>query len=284
LFRGGHATTKCIAYAILNAVCLLIVFFQTLPDHPLVVAANRDEWLARPTTPIAVLSEQDPRILGGRDEVAGGTWLATNEAGVVAGLTNRPPGPSGRMARRSRGELPIALAKHPTAARGVEAFVSSFRPSDFNPCWLLAGDRDSLHYIDMSAGADGDPPKVRALEPGLHILENRELDAVSPKSKHVLRLLAGAADRRGADRVAFLADVLRNHEIPEGAEQTPPREDGFVRPAATEAACVHAGAYGTRSSSIVLVPRARGERPAVYVAEGRPCEAPFEDVSRSWKG
>ena len=33
-----------------------------------------------------------PRILGGRDEVAGGTWLAVNEHGVVAGLTNQPAG------------------------------------------------------------------------------------------------------------------------------------------------------------------------------------------------
>jgi uncharacterized protein with NRDE domain len=268
----------------LIGVCLLVVFFQTLPDYPLVIAANRDEWLERPTTPIAVLSPQNPRILGGRDEVAGGTWLATNEAGMVAGLTNRPPGPRGRLVRRSRGELPIFLAKHATAAEGAEAFAASFRPSDFNPCWMLAGDRESLHYIDMSGEAEGDPPRMRALSPGLHILENRELDSVSPKSQHVMRLLAGVERHRRAELVGFLANVLRNHDVPQGAEQVPPREDGFVRPAATEAACVHAGAYGTRSSSIVLVPFARRERPLVYVAEGRPCEAPFDDVSRLWEG
>ncbi|MET0595878.1 MAG: NRDE family protein [Polyangiaceae bacterium] len=265
-------------------MCLLIVLSQMYEAWPLVIAANRDEWLARPTTPITVLSECDPRILGGRDEVAGGTWLATNEHGVVAGLTNRPPGPAGRQVLRSRGELPMFLAQHASAAAAAEAFADAFRPADFNPCWLLAGDRDSLHYIDMSGVTDEDRATARALSPGLHILENRELDAVSPKSRHVRRLLDGVERETGEGLVAFLSNVLRNHEIPEGAEHGAPREDGFVRPAATEAACVHAGPYGTRSSSIVLVPSDRAARPVVHIAEGRPCETPLRDVTKMWEG
>src|SRR3712207_7355353 len=46
-------------------------------------------------------------VLGGRDEVGGGTWLATNAAGVVAGLTNRPMRDGPDAAKRSRGELPL---------------------------------------------------------------------------------------------------------------------------------------------------------------------------------
>jgi uncharacterized protein with NRDE domain len=260
-------------------MCLLIVFSQMFPGLPLVVAANRDEWLARPATAMTVLRPDSPRILGGRDELAGGTWMATNDAGVVAGLTNRPPGPAGRLALRSRGELPLFLAGHMSAAAGADAFPRAFRPEEYNPCWLLVGDRDSLHYIDMSGD---DTPAVRALSAGLHILENRELDADSPKSRHVRRLLTGIEQRGEAELVTFLADVLRNHEIPEGAQSAVPREDGFIRPLATEAACVHAGLYGTRSASIVLVPSDRSARPIVHVARSRPCEAPFEDVSTLW--
>jgi len=263
-------------------MCLLIVLSRMYPEMPLVVAANRDEWLARPTIAITVLRAEAPRILGGRDEVAGGTWMATNETGVVAGLTNRPPGPAGRLARRSRGELPLFLAGHTNAALAAEAFVRAFRPSDYNPSWLLVGDRDSLHYLDMSGYAEEDKPAVRKLSPGLHILENRELDADSPKGRHVRRLLIDVEQRRGPDLVSFLADVLRNHQIPDDAEDVAPRDDGFIRPLATEAACVHAGPYGTRSSSIVLVPRDANARPIVHVASGRPCESPFEDVSALW--
>jgi uncharacterized protein with NRDE domain len=265
-------------------MCLLIVLSRALPEWPLVVAANRDEWLARPATAITVLNDAAPRILGGRDEVAGGTWMATNDAGIVAGLTNRPPGPAGRLVRRSRGELPVFLARHASATLGAAAFTRTFHPADYNPCWLLVGDRDSLHYLDMSGCAGGDAPIARVVAPGLHILENRELDADSPKNRHVRHLLAGVEEQRRDALVPFLAKVLQNHEIPPGAEDAAPREDGFQRPPVTEAACVHAGPYGTRSSSIVLVPADRGARPIVYVARGRPCEAPFEDVSAMWEG
>jgi uncharacterized protein with NRDE domain len=52
---------------------LLIAMFGMVPDAPLIVAANRDERLDRPAVPITVLRERRPRILGGRDELAGGT-------------------------------------------------------------------------------------------------------------------------------------------------------------------------------------------------------------------
>ena len=263
-------------------MCLLIVLSRVFPESPLVVAANRDEWLARPADPITVLAAESPRILGGRDEVAGGTWMATSDRGVIAALTNRPPGPAGRLVRRSRGELPLFLATHPSASIAADAFAPAFRPIDYNPCWIMVGDRGALHYIDMSGHDGGDRVVTRALAPGLHVLENRELDADSPKGRHVRRLLSGVEDHHGAALIEFLVNVLRNHDVPEGAENAAPREDGFLRPVATEAACVHAGPYGTRSASIVLVPSDRNERPLVYVARSRPCEAPFEDVSALW--
>lgn len=255
-------------------MCLLIVFSQVFPELPLVVAANRDEWLGRPTTEMAILRAGSPRILGGRDEVAGGTWMATSAAGVVAALTNRPLGTAGPPARRSRGELPLFLASHPSAAAAAQAFGRTFRPADYNPAWLLVGDRDSLQYIDMSGGDGAASPPTRALAPGLHILENRELDADSPKTRHVRALLAGIEQR--GDLVDALTAVLRDHELPHGAE-------GSSRPLASEAACVHAGPYGTRSSSIVLVPRNAGALPIVRVAPGPPCATAFEDVSALWE-
>jgi uncharacterized protein with NRDE domain len=82
-------------------MCLLIMAWQTDDRAPLVVGANRDERLDRPATAMTVLRSEHPRILGGRDEVAEGTWLAVNEYGVVAGLTNRPAreGPLEAIAR-----------------------------------------------------------------------------------------------------------------------------------------------------------------------------------------
>src|ERR1700722_1741674 len=111
------------------------------PDAPLVVGANRDERLARPATAMGVLRESGPRILGGRDEVAGGTWLAVNSDGLVAGLTNRPMPDGPDPTKRSRGELPLALALHRRADDAVGEFLKNIRPAEYNPAWFLVGDR-----------------------------------------------------------------------------------------------------------------------------------------------
>jgi uncharacterized protein with NRDE domain len=272
-------------------MCLLVVVSRLDPGAPLVVGANRDERLDRGARAMTVLRESSPRILGGRDEEAGGTWLAVNQHGVVAGLTNRPS-PGGRQAdKRSRGELPLALARHRDAASAVEDFVARLRPSDYNPAWLLVGDRTSLYALDMTGGraiADTGPgedhPLVEQLSPGIHILENNPLGDHAPKAAHVRKLLGDAGARRGDELIERLRSVLVDHSLPEDSVPTDsvPEESGSAgpaRPVETLAACVHTDSYGTRSSTIVRVPAAAGGHPQVLVADGHPCTSPFVDVS-----
>jgi uncharacterized protein with NRDE domain len=257
--------------------------FQVMPGAPLIVAANRDERLDRPAVPMTVLHERDPRILGGRDELAGGTWLAVNEHGVVAGLTNQPSPDGPDPAKRSRGELPLAFARYQTAAEAVREVTAALDPTAYNPCWMLVGDRDSLYFIGISGGTVTD---VERLEPGLHVLENAPLHPVSVKAAFVRGLvtdaLAGLPGHGAGDpgaAVSALKTVLGDHQpaVPE------PRTDatGRVWPASVSAACVHADGYGTRSAMIVSVPAAASV-PAVMVADGRPCEEPMSDATALW--
>ena len=132
-------------------MCLLIALFQVVEDAPLIIAANRDERFARPAVTVTVLRDREPRILGGRDELAGGTWLAVNEHGVVAGLTNQPA-PGRDPTKRSRGELPLAFAACRSAAQAVDAVSPGLNPADYNPCWLLVGDRESLFSVGLDGG------------------------------------------------------------------------------------------------------------------------------------
>ncbi|HEY7920407.1 MAG TPA: NRDE family protein, partial [Streptosporangiaceae bacterium] len=124
-------------------MCLLIALSGVVPGVPLLIAANRDEMYQRPADPITVLRPAQPRILGGRDELAGGTWLAVNEHGVVAGLTNQPT-EARDPAKRSRGELPLAFAAYPDAKTAVTEVCARLDPADYNPCWMLVGDRHAL--------------------------------------------------------------------------------------------------------------------------------------------
>jgi uncharacterized protein with NRDE domain len=245
------------------------------PEAPLVVGANRDERLDRRATAMTVLRREDPRILGGRDEEAGGTWLAVNSHGLVAGLTNRPL-PDGRdPAKRTRGELPLALATHRTAPEALEDFLERFRPADYNPAWFLLGDRRSLFSIDLT---EGDRPTAEPLGPGLHVLENNPLGSPSVKVDLVRSLLGPLDGLRGPGLPGKLRAVLADHRT---AASGPPSPQG--RRPETLAACVHTDSYGTRSSTLIRVPSDKGQRPEVSYAEGPPCRAPFLDATPLWE-
>jgi uncharacterized protein with NRDE domain len=269
LGAAGHDCASASGLSDEEGMCLLVVLHRVHPKHPIIVAANRDELIARPATALTVLRDKDPRILGGRDELAGGTWLAVNEHGLIAGLTNLPnPGaPPPAVARRSRGELPMRLARHHRAAPAVAAFRAEVRSADYNPAWLLCGDGDALFYLDVTTDH---ALEVEELGPGIYVLENRRLHEPSPKAAHVRAQLEGVLGEDGETLVAHLTEVLRDHRIPAGAEA-----GGDARPPVAHAACVHAGPYGTRSSTIVLG-GSEGERPTVFSANGPPCTTPFE--------
>jgi uncharacterized protein with NRDE domain len=265
-------------------VCLLITMFKVVAAEPLIMAANRDERYDRSAVAITALRSQEPRVLGGRDDVAGGTWMAVNEHGVVAGLTNLPS-PGGRdVTKRSRGELPLALAGRPDAAAAVAWMSASVDPADYNPCWLMVGDRESLFYVDMTSGHR---PVARQLDPGTYVLENAPLLPQSAKAVHITALITAARALPGADVCDALATVLRDHsvgpasQVPGPASQVPgAADDRPPRPAALSAACVHAEGYGTRSAMIVAV--GAGGLPLVRVADGPPCQAPLVDVGELW--
>lgn len=267
-------------------MCLLVFAWKVDPGFPLVVAANRDERLDRPAEALCVLRERDPKILGGRDDLAGGTWLAVNEHGVVAGLTNRPS-PGGRdPSKRSRGELPLIAAARSTAADGVHELLQTVRPGQYNPAWMLVGDRESLHYVELPAD---ESPRIHRLPPGLHILENVGLGEPSPKVDRIRSLLpdAGSAD---PPLWEALPSVLADHTIPmtEGEQQPvadqddapnpPPSGQVVVRPLETRASCVHTDGYGTRSSMMVRLPP-HLVPPEVLVADGRPCQTVFVEAA-----
>ncbi len=116
-------------------MCLIV--FAWRPGHalPLIVAANRDEFYARPTQALGAW-EDAPGVHAGRDLEAGGTWLGVGPQGRFAALTNiREPGQP--LGPRSRGEL---VAAYLQGELGVEAYLdqvaSSIRGST---CWWAMG-------------------------------------------------------------------------------------------------------------------------------------------------
>ncbi len=82
-------------------MCVLALFLDEIPGHPLVVAANRDESPRRPSAPPGRL---EAGIWGGKDLRAGGTWLGINRQGLFVAITNRER-PARDPSMASRGSL-----------------------------------------------------------------------------------------------------------------------------------------------------------------------------------
>lgn len=232
-------------------MCLLVALFQVIPGAPLIFAANRDELLARPALTMTVLQESGPRLVGGKDLLAGGTWLAVGDQGLIAGLTNKPATRDPTL--RSRGELPLLVAGQASADEAAKHIQAHLRAEERSPAWLLFGDRNTLYYADLTGkGA----PTAEPLQPGIHVLENSPLHVATRKSERVRAEVGKVVTLSGDALKDALFAVLKSHERSEGS---PP----------TEAACVHAGVYGTRSSLLAVVGEAGA--PTVWWTDGPPC-------------
>src|SRR4051812_4120845 len=120
-------------------MCTLAAYVGVSDELPLVVAANRDEFLARPTAEPRGIAHT-PWVMAGQDLSAGGTWFGVNEAGMVVGLLNRrrPDGPDPQ--RRSRGLFCLEALQTRSLA-DAEAYVRSTTADTYNSYNLLVADR-----------------------------------------------------------------------------------------------------------------------------------------------
>jgi len=151
-------------------MCLIVVGWRVHPDYPLVVAANRDEFYARPTAPLARWADA-LEVIGGLDLEAGGTWLGISEGGRFAAVTNvREPGMT--KGALSRGVLTRDFLISACSASEYAGKIDGAQYSGFN---LLLADGDALVYFSNRDG------NARTLAPGIYGLSNHRLDSPWPK-------------------------------------------------------------------------------------------------------
>ena len=210
-------------------MCTLIVAHRHFDDLPVLVAANRDEHLARPFRGPSLRTSGSGVVMAPTDVQAGGTWLGLNSSGVFAAITNRLAGLPDRS-RSSRGQLVLLALSGRTAAEGARA-VAGLAAADYNPFHLLVVDRETVWLVRH--GSDGLSRCL--LGPGVHIVTERSFGAAPTRRDGWLRDQVSAwGDQPPTD--ARLAALMGTHGTP-----------------TTERTCVHleARGYGTRSSSIL---------------------------------
>jgi uncharacterized protein with NRDE domain len=148
-------------------MCLILIAWRTHAKYSLVVAANRDEFHARPAASAAFWPDH-PEILAGRDLQARGTWLGVARNGRFASVTNYRGGhdPS---AAESRGALVSGFL---SSSVSPESFVSEInkKKNNFSGFNLLLADQNELWWLSNRDGGS------RRLEPGYYALGNLLLD------------------------------------------------------------------------------------------------------------
>jgi len=167
-------------------MCTLLLAWQVDPARPLIVAANRDEFRARPTA-AAHFWPEAPQLLAGRDLQAGGTWLGVTRQGRFAALTNvREPGVASAPEAPSRGRLVAEFLRGTMAPGAYLAGLDAGAYAGFN---LVVGDMDALWYLSNRTG------DLQPLAPGVHGVSNAGLGTPWPKV------------RRGRARLAELVGM-----------------------------------------------------------------------------
>ncbi|MCD6075313.1 MAG: hypothetical protein K0Q70_2196, partial [Rhodospirillales bacterium] len=174
-------------------MCTLVILRR--PDHawPVLVAANRDEQIARPWRPPArhwpdrpdVIADR-PDVIAGIDELAGGTWLGLNDHGVMAAVLNGRGTLGPRSGFRSRGELPLEALEHADAIDAIEA-LGAINPEAYRACHLVIADNRDAAVISVLETEAGHRIARTAIPPGVSLLTSRGLNDLShPRAKTYL--------------------------------------------------------------------------------------------------
>jgi uncharacterized protein with NRDE domain len=272
-------------------MCTIAILIDIVAGAPLVIAANRDELYSRPTRGPEVLVAT-PRVVGGVDELSGGTWLAVRADARFAAVTNQRALAPQMPAARSRGLVVRELA----VSDEPDVEVAGLDPTQYasmNLVWGQPG-RVSAAYVrrelaTVEIGVEIDSPgsagarsnaqrcgvQIERLGPGIHVMCNDRIGAPGfPRGERLAvgiraAIAAGAGwPELGQELMTLLAD--HTHVAPTRATHLPIEIERELT-----ATCIHTPLYGTRSSTIV----AFSERQVIaYLhADGPPCTTPFRD-------
>jgi hypothetical protein len=237
-------------------MCILAIQYQLVPDSPILVAANREEYYDRGAQPPSIQSGK-PRILCGIDQQAGGTWLGVNQNGMLVGACNRskliPP-----IAPRSRGVLCRELLRCGSARQGVDQAMDALSSGKYDGANYVIADSESAWAVH-----GGDELNATELDEGLSIISNSDVN--DPRDERVQLAYRLLTLQTLDSPVKFLAVASK---VFSRAPSAPGRPTMVAR----------GKDWGTVSSTLVAL--GKKPRDAIYqFANGAPDQVKYEDYS-----
>jgi uncharacterized protein with NRDE domain len=236
-------------------MCLILFSYRSHPGYRMILAANRDEYYARPTRALSYWDDA-PGVLAGRDLEAMGTWLGITRAGRFAAVTNFREGQKRKEGAPSRGRIVSDYLETRTPPGQYIETIDKRRDvySGFN---LLLGDRDGLYYYSNRTPhrPHGRSPGIRKLKPGVYGISNHLMDTPWPKVAIGKNMFRSIIEKEEKISTEAILEMLKDATAPPD-EMLPDTGAGLAWERILSPLFITSPDYGTRSSSVVLVDRA----------------------------
>jgi len=226
-------------------MCLILLAYQIHPEYPLIVAANRDEFLHRGTRPAQWWPEA-PQLLAGKDLEADGTWMGVSMTGRFAAITNVREPDVTTPAPCSRGLLPRRYLEEEIDDQHFAGLLHQTK-NQYLGYNLLFGNSKRLYYYSNRLD------RLDTLTPGIYGLSNAQLDTPWPKietGKQLLRkqLTATELETEKILEILTSTELFSDDRLPAtGVSIEWERKLSAIRITGSD--------YGTRSSTALLITR-----------------------------
>lgn len=192
-------------------MCLIVFAWKQHPEFPLLLAANRDEFYARPAL-AATWWEDAPHVYAGKDLEAGGTWMGINKQGRFAAITNIRNGEGKKSGAPSRGKIVADFLRNDISPASYlhELKADAKHYAGFN---LIIGDSKELFWFS------NETLQAQILQPGVYGLSNGSLDTPWPKVNLAKTQFEKLMQQSAPDQAYFelLADTTPapDHSLPQ---------------------------------------------------------------------
>jgi uncharacterized protein with NRDE domain len=246
-------------------MCTLVILRRPGHRWPVLIGANRDEMIDRPSKPPGRHWPDRPEVIAGLDMLAGGSWLGINDWGVAAAVLNRHGSLGPSPDRRSRGELVLEALDHADATAAAEA-LSYLDPEAYRTFNLIVADESRGFWLRHAGGPQ---IELKPLKDGLSMIAAGDLDDLATRRLEVALPAFRAWPMPDPDH-----DDWSGWQSLLSSTRAPPNEP------VTAAMRFRTDGYGTVSSALIGLP-ALGEperRPVFRFAEWLPHTSSWRDV------
>lgn len=248
-------------------MCTLAILRRPDHDWPVIIAANRDEMVARPALPPARHWPDREEVVAGMDLLAGGSWLGVNDWGVAAAVLNRHGSLGPAAGLRSRGELVLEALDHADSVAAAAA-LSQLDPAAYRSFNLIVADNRDAFWLRHA----GDRAiEVHPIADGLSLIAAGDFEETETRRLVLARPRFEAAPPPDPDHDDWAAwETLLGD---------PTRPPGEPENAALRFLLAASG-FGTVSSALIALPAmGLGERkPRFRHAAWLPEATPWQDV------